>query len=393
MKKTVCVVTGTRAEYGLLRPVIKKIQTSDALVLRLLVTGAHLDSRYGNTVTEIEKDGVPIDAKIPILHESFTAQDTAKITGEAICLYTDYFVKTRPDAVLVLGDRYEIFAAGTAACLLSIPLVHISGGDVTLGAADEWFRHCLTKMASLHFPSCSVYANRLVAMGEEPCRIFNVGGLGDENIRSLPLKQKHQLSEEIGFDLERPYLLITYHPETASGKDPVAEVKKLFAALSGLENIGLIFTRANADAGGAAINAALDEYVKAHDNAIAFTSMGVLNYLSAMRQCSAVVGNSSSGVVEAPSFGVPTVNIGDRQAGRLRCTSIIDCKGETQEIAAALKKALDPTFAQSCKNQKSPYGGGDTSGSIVKHLTAFLNSELCRTTKTFFDAKQDKYYF
>lgn len=393
MEKTVCVVTGTRAEYGLLRPVIAKIAKSGALRLRLLVTGAHLDARYGETVREIESDGVPIDARIPILHAESTPLATAQVTGEAIGRYAGYFAETKPDAVLVLGDRYEIFAAGCAAAMLLIPVAHISGGDVTLGAADEWFRHSLTKLSSLHFPSCAAYANRLVAMGEEPRRVHNVGGLGDENIRTLPLKSKTQLAADIGVPLDDPYLLVTYHPETASGRDAVSQLQKLLSALSALSGVRLIFTRANADAGGAAINAALDEYVAAHPNAVAFTSMGALNYLSAMKVCAAVVGNSSSGVVEAPSFGVPTVNIGDRQAGRLRCASILDCTGETEQIADALQKALSPEFAALCRGQKSPYEGKDTSGEIVRILTEFLNSGICRETKTFFDVAQSPLYF
>lgn len=391
--KTVCVVTGTRAEYGLLRPVIRKLQQSETLALRLLVTGAHLSAQYGETVREIEADGFPIDARIPILHHPSTPLGTAKTTGEAISLYANYFARTCPDAVLVLGDRYEIFAAGAACAMLRIPLAHISGGDVTLGAADEFFRHSLTKMASLHFPSCATYANRLVAMGEEPGRVHNVGGLGDENIRTLPLKSPEQLEKDIHFTLNAPYILVTYHPETASGADPVAQVQELFAALAAFPDLKVIFTRANADAGGSAINAALDRYVAGHANTIAFTSMGVLNYLSAMANCAAVVGNSSSGVVEAPSFRVPTVNIGTRQAGRLRCASILDCTDRAEDIQKALKTALSPEFAAACRVQCSPYAGADTSGDIVRILQQFLESELAGTPKAFFDVPQPNPYF
>ena len=384
-KKQVAVVTGTRAEYGLLRPVCEKLRESEQLSLALVVTGAHLSERYGNTVTEIEADGMPIAAKIPILNHPSTALGTCHTIGDAIGLFADYFAGTRPDCVLVLGDRYEIFAAATAAAVLRIPLAHISGGDVTAGAADEFFRHSITKMASIHFPSCAAYAARIIRMGEEPRRVFNVGGLGDENIRTMQLLSKEELTRRFSFDFSRPYLLVTYHPVTLGG-DPAEEVKALLAALDRFPQLGLIFTKANADAGGETINRLLDEYTARRANAVAFTSMGALGYLSAMRYCEAVVGNSSSGVVEAPSFQKPTVNIGDRQKGRLRCRSILDCGTDTDAIERTLRVALSPAFALGCKNSRSPYNGGDTSGRIVSLLAAFLDSDLAHRPKEFWDA-------
>ena len=384
-KKQVAVVTGTRAEYGLLRPVCEKLRESEQLSLALVVTGAHLSERYGNTVTEIEADGMPIAAKIPILNHPSTALGTCHTIGDAIGLFADYFAETRPDCVLVLGDRYEIFAAATAAAVLRIPLAHISGGDVTAGAADEFFRHSITKMASIHFPSCAAYAARIIRMGEEPRRVFNVGGLGDENIRTMQLLNKEELTRRFSFDFSHPYLLVTYHPVTLGG-DPAEEVKALLAALDRFPQLGLIFTKANADAGGETINRLLDEYTARRANAVAFTSMGALGYLSAMRYCEAVVGNSSSGVVEAPSFQKPTVNIGDRQKGRLRCRSILDCGTDTDAIERTLRVALSPAFALGCKNSRSPYNGGDTSGRIVSLLAAFLDSDLAHRPKEFWDA-------
>lgn len=384
-KKQVAVVTGTRAEYGLLRPVCEKLRESEQLSLALVVTGAHLSERYGNTVTEIEADGMPIAAKIPILNHPSTALGTCHTIGDAIGLFADYFAETRPDCVLVLGDRYEIFAAATAAAVLRIPLAHISGGDVTAGAADEFFRHSITKMASIHFPSCAAYAARIIRMGEEPRRVFNVGGLGDENIRTMQLLSKEELTRRFSFDFSRPYLLVTYHPVTLGG-DPAEEVKALLAALDRFPQLGLIFTKANADAGGETINRLLDEYTARRANAVAFTSMGALGYLSAMRYCEAVVGNSSSGVVEAPSFQKPTVNIGDRQKGRLRCRSTLDCGTDTDAIERTLRVALSPAFALGCKNSRSPYNGGDTSGRIVSLLAAFLDSDLAHRPKEFWDA-------
>ena len=345
-KKSLCVVTGTRAEYGLLRPVLQKLLQSAVIEPRLVVTGAHLAPEFGNTVSEIEADGMPIAARIPILKfGTGSPLATARTVSYTMERFTDYFSQNRPDAVLVLGDRYEIFAAGAAAALLEIPLAHISGGDVTAGAADDWFRHCLTKMASLHFPSCEVYARRLIRMGEDPAAVENVGGLGDENLRSLPLLSRAALAESIGFGLDRPYALVTYHPETAGGASPAAQFDALCAAL---ERCGLaaVFTKANADAGGADINARIDAVCAARPGQyVAFTSMGVLRYLSAMKYCAVVAGNSSSGVVETPSLGVPCVNVGDRQKGRLLSANIICCAADEASVYAALQKALSPAFA------------------------------------------------
>ena len=376
-KKSLCVVTGTRAEYGLLRPVLQKLLQSDVIEPRLVVTGAHLAPEFGNTVSEIEADGMPIAARIPILKfGTGSPLATARTVSYTMERFTDYFSQNRPDAVLVLGDRYEIFAAGAAAALLEIPLAHISGGDVTAGAADDWFRHCLTKMASLHFPSCEVYARRLIRMGEDPAAVENVGGLGDENLRSLPLLSRAALAESIGFGLERPYALVTYHPETAGGASPAAQFDALCAAL---ERCGLaaVFTKANADAGGADINARIDAVCAARPGQyVAFTSMGVLRYLSAMKYCAVVAGNSSSGVVETPSLGVPCVNVGDRQKGRLLSANIICCAADEASVYAALQKALSPAFAAQARQAKSPYNGGDTSGRIVRRLEAFVQKPV-----------------
>lgn len=384
-KKRVAVITGTRAEYGLLRPVCTKLLASDELSLQLVVTGAHLSARHGNTVSEIEADGLPIAARIPILNYPSTPLGTCQTIGEAVTLFAAYFSADPPDCVLVLGDRYEIFAAATAAAVLRIPLAHISGGDVTLGAADEFFRHSVTKMASVHFTSCAQYAARVIRMGEEPPRVFNVGGLGDENIRTMPLLSAQQLNEKFGFDFTQPYLLITCHPATLSD-DPLAETKALLGALAQFPDVGLVFTKSNADAGGEEINEAIEAFAKTRGNAVVYSSMGALGYLSALSHCAAVAGNSSSGVVEAPSLQKPTVNIGDRQKGRLRCESILDCRPTVQDVTRALRIALSPAFAARCRATASPYNGGDTSGRIVALLGAFLGSDLAKKPKAFYDA-------
>lgn len=385
-KKTLCVITGTRAEYGLLRPVIQKLLKSSIIEPRIVVTGAHLAEQFGNTVSEIEADEIPIDARIPILKfGTGSALATSKTVAYTLQEFTEYFSRRRPDAVLVLGDRYEIFAAGTAAALLEIPLVHISGGDVTEGAADDWFRHCLTKMASLHFPSCEEYAQRVIRMGEDPSTVENVGGLGDENLRSLPLMSRDELAQNIGFDLDRPYALVTYHPETVGGTSPTQQFEDFYRALEA-EGIAAIFTKANADAGGSLINERIDEICSEHpERYIAFTSMGVLRYLSAMKYCAVVAGNSSSGVVETPTLGVPCVNVGDRQKGRIISENVICCKADTQSVAQALSKALSTEFAQKAHHAVSPYHGGDTSGRIVKRLEEFLQSPQLGKPKSFYD--------
>lgn len=385
-RKTVCIVTGTRAEWGLLRGVCRAMQEREELCVKVAVTGAHLSEAFGMTVHEVERDGAPIDVRIPILEYGTDSREAmAKTTALAMERFTDYFSKTKLDAVLVLGDRYEIFAAGSAAAMLCIPVIHISGGDVTYGAVDEWIRHSLTKMAALHFPSCEVYAKRVIQMGESPDRVFNVGGLGDENLRKLSLMSKEKLEKSIEFSLAEPYLLVTYHPETASGNDARACFDALAKAL--LEtSCRIIFTKANADAGGRAINEAIDELCKRDPKRmIAFTSMGLLRYLSAMKYCAAVVGNSSSGVVEAPTLRVPVVNIGTRQAGRILCENVVSCGDSTEEIRRALSTALSPEFRQKAAGTKSPYDGGGTAKRIAQETVRFLNRPDCGAPKVFYD--------
>ena len=390
-KKTLAVITGTRAEYGLLRPVIHKLFKSDKILPKVLVTGAHLAPEYGNTVSEIEKDGVPIEARIPILKFGDGPRATADTVAYTIGVFTDWFRANKPDGVLVLGDRYEIFAAAQAAAMAGVPVAHISGGDVTLGAADDWYRHCITKMAHLHFPSCGEYARRVVRMGEDPATVFNVGGLGDENIRTMPKMTRQELSESLDFDLSGPFGMVTFHPETAGGADPAAQMEEMLAAMEevgGQREIRWLITKANADAGGLAINAMIDKWVAQRPGkAIAFTSLGVKRYLSAMACAAVVAGNSSSGVVETPTFGVPTVNVGSRQAGRIICENVLCCPAQRQEIAAALEKALSPEFAAAAKKTVSPYNGGDTSARMVKILEEKLFEPGFGGPKGFYDGE------
>lgn len=381
--KNITIITSTRAEYGLLRSVIQKVAAAQDLQLQLVVTGAHLCARFGNTVQEIEADGLPIAARLPIFEENNPNEPVALTIARTITVFDGHFAAHRPDAVLLLGDRFEIFAVATAAAARHIPIAHISGGDVTLGAADEYYRHCITKMAALHFPSCAESAARLVRMGEAPETVFCVGGLGDENIRTLPKMARQELCASTGFDLMQPFAIVTYHPETsASAGDPAAQADALCAAMEAVPGVFWLITGSNADAGGAVCTAKMQAFAAAHPQRAGFiNSLGLKRYLSAMQCAALVVGNSSSGVVETPTFGVPTVNIGNRQAGRIICQNVLCCAAAAPAIEAALRRALTPEFSAVAHTAQSPYNGGDTSGKICRVLAQFDFAK----PKTFYD--------
>lgn len=381
--KNITIITSTRAEYGLLRSVIQKVAAAQDLQLQLVVTGAHLCARFGNTVQEIEADGLPIAVRLPIFEEENPNEPVALTIARTITVFDGYFAAHRPDAVLLLGDRFEIFAVATAAAARHIPIAHISGGDVTLGAADEYYRHCITKMAALHFPSCAESAARLVRMGEAPETVFCVGGLGDENIRTLPKMTRQELCASTGFDLMQPFAIVTYHPETsAAAGDPAAQADALCAAMEAVPGVFWLITGSNADAGGAVCTAKMQAFAAAHPQRAGFiNSLGLKRYLSAMQCAALVVGNSSSGVVETPTFGVPTVNIGSRQAGRIICQNVLCSAAAAPAIEAALRRALTPEFSAAAHAAQSPYNGGDTSGKICRVLAQFDFAK----PKTFYD--------
>lgn len=388
MKDTIAVVTSTRAEYGLLRGVVLQLAADPEIELQLLVTGTHLSSAHGSTVKEIEADGVPIAARLPILPPDNAAEPVAKTIARTIEVFDGWFSQHTPQALLLLGDRFEIFAVAAAAAARHIPIAHISGGDVTLGAADEYYRHCITKMAALHFPSCTDSARRLVRMGEEPRRVFCVGGLGDENIRKLPKMSRAELCESTGLPLEQPFALVTYHPETAGAANPAAQADALIAAMQQTPGVYWLITGSNADEGGRICTEKMQAFAAAQPQKAGFVqSLGLRRYLSAMALASLVAGNSSSGVVETPSFGVPTVNIGDRQAGRLICENVLCCPAEEKAIQKALQQALSPEFAAAAKAARSPYNGGDTAQKICTQLKAALKTGLLQTVKTFYDGE------
>ena len=380
--RSICVVTATRAEYGLLRPVVQKLAASADLQLRLVVTGAHLCPRLGQTVTEIEKDGFAIDARLPIFTDD-AAEPVAQTIARTLTVFDKYCAQSAPDCLLVLGDRFEIFAVATAAAARHIPIAHISGGDVTLGAADEYYRHCISKMAAVHFASCADSAARLVRLGETPDRVFCVGGLGDENIRTLPKLSREALCASTGFALMQPFALVTYHPETsADAGSPAAQSQALCRAMEAVPGIFWLMTGSNADAGGQVCSDTLRAFAAAHPDRAGFVqNLGLQRYLSAMQYASLVAGNSSSGVVETPTFQVPTVNIGKRQAGRIICANVLGCTPDADAIAETMRKALSPEFAAIAATAKSPYNGGDTSAKICAVLRNFDFS----APKSFYD--------
>lgn len=355
--RRICVVTGTRAEYGLLYWLMKEIEADPTLELQLIVTGTHLEPRFGNTVDVIEADGFRIDARVPLGLDDDTPAGITKATGIAVTGVGQALAELAPDIVVVLGDRYEILAAAMAAALSRVPIAHIHGGEVTEGAIDDAMRHAITKLAALHFAAAEPYRQRIVQMGEDPARAHTVGAIGLDNIARLELMDAAALGQDIGLDLSGGYFLVTYHPATLAATVPAAAAQALADALDGFPDHKVIVTGVNADPGNAAIRGVFERFAGNNPGRVhAVESMGQLRYLSAMKHCAAVVGNSSSGLVEAPSLGVPTVNIGERQKGRLRATSVLDCAETEADITAALGTALSDPHREQAHRTVSPFG-------------------------------------
>lgn len=366
--KTICVVTGTRAEYGLLRWLMEGIRQSPDLKLQVIVTGAHLSPEFGLTYRDIEADGFVIDRKVEMLLSSDTSVGVAKSMGLAMIGFGDAFAELRPDLVLVLGDRYEIFSAAAAATIARIPIAHLHGGETTEGALDEAMRHSITKMAHLHFVAAEAYRRRVIQLGEDPARVFLVGGLGIDNILKLDLLDRVALEAALDFKLGPKNLLITFHPATLEQGAAAGQMDELLAALDTLKDTHIIFTMPNADTEGRALNRLLESYAACRPNAKVYTSLGQMRYLSAIAHVDAVVGNSSSGLAEVPSFRKATVNIGDRQKGRLKAQSVIDCTPDRESIKAALAQAYSADFQASLSRVVSPYGDGGASHKILRNL-------------------------
>lgn len=383
--KKICVVTGTRAEYGLLKPLIKKISNDKELQLQLIVTGMHLSSEFGLTFKEIETDGFTITEKVEILLSSDTPTSISKSMGLAMISFSECFERIAPDLVVVLGDRYEIFAVAGAASVARIPIAHLHGGETTEGAFDEAFRHAISKMSYLHFTSTEPYRKRVVQLGENPERVFNVGAIGIENIKEIDYLSKGELEKSLDFNLGNQFALVTFHPVTLEDSTSSDQFENLLSALNAFPNLRVLFTKANSDTNGRVINNMIDSYVSQNpDRAIAFYSLGLKRYLSAMNYTDLVIGNSSSGILEAPAFFKPTVNIGDRQKGRIKADSVIDCKPVTEDIIRAINIALDNEFRDKIKMQDNPYGDGEVSTKIITEIKKFLSSPI-NLKKSFFD--------
>lgn len=383
--KRICIVTATRAEYGLLKPIIKKLREYDDADVKVAVTGAHLSPEFGLTYLEIEKDGIEIDKKIEILLSADTPSAISKSMGLAISGFADYFSESNFDLLVVLGDRYETLAVCIAAINQNIPIAHMHGGETTEGAVDEAMRHSITKMSYLHFTSTQEYKNRVIQLGENPERVFNFGAIGVENIKKCDLMSKDELEKSLGLSLNRPYVVITFHPVTLEGNTSEQQINDLMKVVADYDDMSFIFTKANSDRDGRIINNIIDDFAKEHSNCIAVASLGLKRYLSAVKYCSIVVGNSSSGILEAPSFNVPTINIGDRQKGRIQAQSVINCKAEYALISDAFKKALDSEFVNSIKNVHNPYEMDGTSDNISNTIMEFLREDKIDIKKKFYD--------
>ncbi len=379
--RKICVVTGTRAEYGLLYWLMKEIQADFDLELQIIVTGMHLSPEFGLTYKVIEQDGFTIDEKVEMLLSSDTSVGIAKSIGLGVIGFADALDRLKPDILVVLGDRYEILAAAQAAMVAKIPIAHIAGGDTTEGAYDEAIRHSVTKMSHLHFVTNEIAAKRVRQLGEDPQYIHNVGSPGIDQIKRIVLLNRNTLEKELDFKFREKNILITFHPTTLDAELPGEQFQKLLDALDMLGNeVGLIFTKPNSDTDGRGLIEMIDKYVVARSNAKAYISLGQLRYLSTIACVDAVVGNSSSGLYEVPSFKKPTVNIGDRQKGRLKAASVIDCQPEAADIYEAIQQAL----TMDCVNTINPYGEGDASAVILRVIkeTADLRKML---KKSFFE--------
>lgn len=381
--KTICVVTGTRAEYGLLRWVMEGIQESPLLNLQLVVTGMHLSPEFGLTINEIKNDGFMVDRCVEMLVSSDTPVGITKSIGLGLIGFADAISELEPDMLLVLGDRYEIMAAVVSAMINRVPIAHLHGGEATEGLIDEAIRHSITKMSHLHFVAADEYRRRVIQLGERPSSVFQVGGLGVDNIVNLDLLKRDTLEESLGLHFKEKNLLITFHPVTLDSKSSEDQMVELLAALHELEDTYLIFTMPNSDTDGRVLFKQIGSFVSEHKNASVFTSLGQLRYLSCVAQVDAVVGNSSSGLAEVPSFKKATINIGDRQRGRIKAKSVIDCGPDRSAILQAIQNVYLGEFQNDLKSVVNPYGEGGASQSIVEVLESANLDNLIK--KSFYD--------
>ena len=383
--RRICVVTGSRAEYGILQGLIKEIQESQVLELQLVVAGMHLSPEFGLTYREIEKDGFRISRTVDMQLTSDTSVGIARSLGLGTIGFGEAFHALKPDLLVLLGDRFELLAAASAALVALIPIAHIHGGELTEGAYDDAIRHSITKMAHLHFTASEAYSSRVKQLGEQPTKVFCVGALGIDNIVRLPLLRKDEVEKYIGLSLKGKSLLVTWHPETLRPERTCEDFQNLLDVLRTYESINIIFTKSNADNEGRRINQMIDEFVSLFpDNVVAYTSLGQLRYLSTLKYVSGVVGNSSSGIIEAPSLQKGTVNIGNRQLGRLRAKSVIDSQPDVTSIQNAIERLFSREFQSALPTVSNPYGEGDVASKIVSVLETCSLDGILR--KRFFDS-------
>ncbi|MFQ9041216.1 MAG: UDP-N-acetylglucosamine 2-epimerase [Roseburia faecis] len=386
--KRIGIMTGTRAEYGLLKPLMQEINKDNDLELYLIVSGMHLSPEFGMTYQEIEEDGFEINAKVEMLLSSDSPAGISKSIGLGVIGFADEFQRADLDMLILLGDRYEALSAAICAMVMRIPIAHLHGGELTEGAIDEGIRHSITKMSYLHFTSTEQYRNRVIQLGENPERVFYVGALGVENIKKINLMTKEELERSIHFEIDENTVVVTYHPVTLENNTVEEQFLNLLKVLDRNPKIRMIFTKANADTNGRIVNELIDKYAAQNsERACAFMSLGQKRYLSALKYCRIVIGNSSSGIIEAPSFGKPIINIGDRQKGRICADSVINCGYTQQEIQQAMETALTEEFENKARNCRNPYEKENTAANIISVIKDYLLNDKIKLKKGFYDIK------
>lgn len=386
--KRIGIMTGTRAEYGLLKPLMQEINKDNDLELYLTVSGMHLSPEFGMTYKEIEEDGFEINAKVEMLLSSDSPVGISKSIGLGIIGFADEFQRADLDMLILLGDRYEALSAAICAMVMRIPIAHLHGGELTEGAIDEGIRHSITKMSYLHFTSTEEYRRRVIQLGENPERVFCVGAIGVENIKKINLMTKEELERSIHFEIDENTVIVTYHPVTLENDTVEEQFLNLLEVLDRNPKIRMIFTKANADTNGRIVNELIDKYAAQNsERACAFMSLGQKRYLSALKYCRIVIGNSSSGIIEAPSFGKPIINIGDRQKGRICADSVINCGYTQQEIQQAMETALTEEFENKARNCRNPYEKENTAANIISVIKDYLLNDKIKLKKGFYDIK------
>ena len=386
--KRIGIMTGTRAEYGLLKSLMQEINKDNDLELYLIVSGMHLSPEFGMTYKEIEEDGFEINAKVEMLLSSDSPAGISKSIGLGVIGFADEFQRADLDMLILLGDRYEALSAAICAMVMRIPIAHLHGGELTEGAIDEGIRHSITKMSYLHFTSTEQYRNRVIQLGENPERVFYVEALGVENIKKINLMTKEELEKSIHFEIDENTVVVTYHPVTLENNTVEEQFLNLLKVLDRNPKIRMIFTKANADTNGRIVNELIDKYAAQNsERACAFVSLGQKRYLSALKYCRIVIGNSSSGIIEAPSFGKPIINIGDRQKGRICADSVINCGYTQQEIQQAMETALTKEFENKASNCRNPYEKENTAANIISVIKDYLLNDKIKLKKGFYDIK------